>query len=345
MIGSLAAKVRSTVAPLLAPGEPVALLDFPNHMNVGDSAIWLGERALLRSLGVPVAYACDQRGYVPEHLRAALGAGGTILLHGGGNFGDLYPRHQALRERVVRDFPEHGIVQLPQTIDFEDERRLRAAGELFRSHERFTLLVRDALSLERYGPALARDVRLCPDSAFCLGALGRRGEGRGVLWLARADDEARRDGAAIGPGGTAGAAGEVGAGGPVVPEGVRRSDWPSLPAAWRRRRLLSRGLSFATSSAPPVGARLWRPASGLFDRLAAERVAAGSALLSSAGAVVTDRLHGHILALLCGVPHVLTDNRTGKVRRFHDAWTRDAALVRWADDPRAALALAAELAA
>ena len=326
MIGSLAARVRETVGSLLTAGEPVALLDFPNHMNVGDSAIWLGERALLRSLGVPVAYACDQRGYVPEHLRAALPAGGTILLHGGGNFGDLYPRHQRLRERVVRDFPEHRIVQLPQTIDFEDERRLRAAGELFRSHERFTLLVRDELSLERYGPVLARDVRLCPDSAFCLGRLGRAGEGRGVLWLARADDEARADGAT------------------VAGDGVRRSDWPSLPAAWRRRRLLSRGLSFATSSAPPVGARLWRPASALFDRLAGERVAAGRALLCSAGAVVTDRLHGHILALLCGVPHVLTDSRTGKVRRFHDAWTRDAALVRWADDPREALALAAEVA-
>ncbi len=58
----LAERVRATVAPLLPVGEPVALLDFPNHMNVGDAAIWLGERALLRSLGVPVAYACDQRG-------------------------------------------------------------------------------------------------------------------------------------------------------------------------------------------------------------------------------------------------------------------------------------------
>jgi exopolysaccharide biosynthesis protein PssK len=328
LVDELAGRVRDTVAPLLAAGEPVALLDFPNHMNVGDAAIWLGERTLLHSLGVPVAYACDQRGYVARHLRRALPAGGTILLHGGGNFGDLYPRHQRLRERVVRDFPGHRIVQLPQTITFQDQGALREAGRLFRSHERFTLLVRDTPSLERYGPELAGDVRLCPDSAFGLGALGSARDGRrgeGILWLARADDE-RVDGSV-----------------PALGADVRRRDWSSLPAAWRRRRLLSRALSFATSTAPVPGEAVWRPATALFDRLAGERVTAGAALLSSARVVVTDRLHGHILALLCGLPHVVCDNRTGKVRAFHATWTQRSPLAHWADDPASALATARAL--
>jgi pyruvyl transferase EpsO len=324
LAAELAARVRATVAPLVTPGEPVALLDFPNHMNVGDAAIWLGERALLRDLGVPVAYACDQRGYVPGHLRRALPAAGTILLHGGGNFGDLYPRHQRLRERVVRDFPGHRIVQLPQTIAFEDERRLAEAGALFSAHERFTLLVRDTVSLERYGPALSPDVRLCPDSAFGLGALGA-GEGDGVLWLARADDERASAAAA-------------------APPRVRRCDWSTLPPAWRRRRLLSRLLSFAVSQAPLPGRALWRPAAGLFDRLAGERVAAGAALLSSARVVVTDRLHGHILGLLCGRHTVLNDSRTGKVRAFYETWTSASPLAHWADDAPSALATAGRLA-
>lgn len=324
VVTALARRVRETIAPLIAPGEPVALIDFPNHMNVGDSAIWLGERVLLRELGARVVYACDQRGYVGAHLRAALPSG-TILLHGGGNFGDLYPRHQAIRERVVRDFPDHRIVQLPQTIDFEDGDRLHAAGEAFTRHERFTLLVRDTASLERYGSILARDVRLCPDSAFCLGSLGPPEGGSGILWLARADEEA------------AGVA-------PAVPTGVRRADWPTLPDVWRWRRRLSRLLSFVTSSRPAIGAGLWQPASALFDRLAGERVMAGARLLSSADVVVTDRLHGHILSLLCGVPCVLVDSRTGKVRRFHETWTRDAARTRWADSPQAALTMAAQVA-
>jgi pyruvyl transferase EpsO len=310
---------------LLTPGDPVALLDFPNHMNVGDSAIWLGERALLRDLGVPVAYACDQRGYVARHLRRALPAGGTILLHGGGNFGDLYPRHQRLRERVVEDFPEHRVVQLPQSVRFMDERALARASARFRRHERFTLLVRDEPSLERYGPLLGDDARLCPDAAFCLGHLAA-GPGAGIVWLARADEEALASPLA------------------AAPPDVRRSDWPTLPTAWRLRRILSRVVSYATSRAPRPGRLLWRANAALFDGLARERVRAGLALLGSARVVVTDRLHGHILTLLCDLPGVLLDSRTGKVRAFYEAWTRSSPLVRWADSPEAALAAARALA-
>ena len=34
----------------------MALLDFPRYRNVGDSAIWLGERRLLTEIRVETAY-------------------------------------------------------------------------------------------------------------------------------------------------------------------------------------------------------------------------------------------------------------------------------------------------
>ncbi|RZM06107.1 MAG: exopolysaccharide biosynthesis protein, partial [Sphingomonas sp.] len=34
----------------VAPGSRYALVDFPDHANVGDSAIWLGELAMLRQV-------------------------------------------------------------------------------------------------------------------------------------------------------------------------------------------------------------------------------------------------------------------------------------------------------
>lgn len=39
--------VQEVLGPLIPNGAPVALFDFPNHPNVGDSAIWLGEEAFL----------------------------------------------------------------------------------------------------------------------------------------------------------------------------------------------------------------------------------------------------------------------------------------------------------
>lgn len=50
---------------------------------------------------------------------------------------------------------------------------------------------------------------------------------------------------------------------------------------------------------------------------------AGFELLGSARFVITDRLHGHILSTLIGVPHVLMDSKLGKNLNFHNTWTRD----------------------
>ena len=41
------ALVHDVLDPLIPRGSQVALFDFPNHSNVGDSAIWLGEQAYL----------------------------------------------------------------------------------------------------------------------------------------------------------------------------------------------------------------------------------------------------------------------------------------------------------
>ena len=56
LISSLRAKLREAIQGIVAPGSRVALLDFPRYRNVGDSAIWLGERRLLTEIRVETAY-------------------------------------------------------------------------------------------------------------------------------------------------------------------------------------------------------------------------------------------------------------------------------------------------
>ncbi|WP_276524270.1 polysaccharide pyruvyl transferase family protein, partial [Enterobacter hormaechei] len=46
---------------------------------------------------------------------------------------------------------------------------------------------------------------------------------------------------------------------------------------------------------------------------ARRRVERGLRLLSRGERIVTDRLHGHILSLLLGIPHVVLDNDYGKL--------------------------------
>ena len=306
-----------------------ALVDFPNHPNVGDSAIWLGELAILRDRGIEVVYVCDVDTYTPEELRSVLGPRDAILLHGGGNFGDLYPRHQRLRERVVADFPRHRIVQLPQTLRFESPAAAGRAGDALAGHPDFHVLARDEESA-RIASDLGLATRLCPDAAFALGSLPRSAPAVDVFWLSRTDGERA-------VGGTPETSG--------VPT-VEVADWfpgsPRGPGEWSgaafreaRRRVLAASAPARRSARRRVAPR--------FDELAAAEVARGAALLSRGRAVVTDRLHGHILSLLLGIPHVVLDTRHGKISGFREAWTRDAEEVSSATTPADALSAATRL--
>jgi pyruvyl transferase EpsO len=60
--------------------------------------------------------------------------------------------------------------------------------------------------------------------------------------------------------------------------------------------------------------------------------------------VITDRLHAHILSLLLDLPHAVLDNSYGKLHRFLDAWTGDAASVQRASSLEAAERWAASVA-
>lgn len=302
---------------LRAAPRPFALVDFPNHSNCGDSAIWLGERRILADADLPVSYACDVHNYSAARLRRRIGEG-AILLHGGGNFGDLWPQHHLLREQVIRDFPDRPIVQLPQTMFFRSGERRTATARLLSTHGNVTLLCRDQASHEfatRHFDAVSH---LAPDSALALTPAVAPPPSESVLLLARADGE--QSGAGVSP--------EVAPG--------RRVDW--LGSHWRDAgwtpefSLLHRLTGAATwdTSRPRAEALAQPLVQRLYDRLASERVEFATRLLGGARVVVTDRLHAHILCLLIGVPHVVVDTGYGKLSQFVTTWTQDSPLVRLA---------------
>jgi pyruvyl transferase EpsO len=320
----LAALLRETLDAEIPAGVRVALLDYPNHENVGDSAIWLGEITYLAQRGVDVVYHCDLRSYDPRHVPDV----DIVLLHGGGNLGDVWLPHQRFRERVLADFADRPILQLPQTIHFGERENLERTRRAFARHPRFTVLTRDARSL-----AFARehfDCRsaLCPDSAFALGPLARPTAPRvPILWLGRTDHEASGQAVA-----RAGARDDV-----QVVDWIGRARAAPLDVLARAGGELAAATIGRRATLPPRAAQLlwsdWR-------WLARRRVTAGSALLSRGAVVVTDRLHGHILCLLLGIPHVALDNSYGKLSSFTTTWETLGPDARWAQTAEEALALA-----
>jgi len=125
----------------------------------------------------------------------------------------------------------------------------------------------------------------------------------------------------------------------VPPVAETSVDWVEHPptalaaySAWLGRRLIAH---------PWMGFVLRAPLSATYQPLARQRLDYGCRVLNSARTVITDRLHGHILCMLLGIPHLLLDNSNGKIKNFHETWTAESPLARWADSPDEAAALAA----
>ena len=330
----LRATLDSAIGDVLAGQAEAALVTFPNHSNLGDTAVWEGQRSVLARLAVRVAYVCDYRTYGRDELQRALPEG-PILLSGGGNFGDVYPDEQGLRERILDDFPDRPVVQLPQSVWFRSEAALDAMRRRCERSGRFVMMVRDRRSLDLVRARFAVPAHLAPDMAFGLPDLRprRRPPATPVLWLLRRDIESsasapRRQMRPADPGAVRDWT-RPGLGRHGVP-------WASyarvLWLSWRLQRIPGRVLR---------GREAWVQRS--FETIANLRMEIACRLVSAGRVLVTDRLHGHILALLLGVPNVCLDNRDGKVRQFYRTWTAGHPLVRWADSVPDARALSREL--
>lgn len=318
---ALVRELKHSIAQQLVPlldDKPFALVDYPDHSNVGDSAIWLGETAFFSAQGRQPAYVSALRNHVSDEMASAIGDG-TVFLHGGGNFGTIWKAHQDFRIEMLHRFPGNPIVQLPQSIHFDSEDSVTETARAIEAHGRFTLMVRDVPSLEFARRHFQCEVLLAPDMAFCMGALDKGPPTHDVFYLMRTDLEKSIDG-------------QVKAGG----RSIAVADWLSEDRMQIRLSLAASKL--LTLADNPRNARV-----KTYDRLARTRLERGTAMLSSGRVVVTDRLHGHILSALLDLPHVALDNSYRKLGNFIDAWTGGLERLRTAEALDDASALAGDL--
>ncbi|MDK2759815.1 MAG: polysaccharide pyruvyl transferase family protein [Sphingopyxis sp.] len=296
LVGELAGYFARMLDAVLPAGK-LALVDFPDHSNVGDSAIWLGEMAYLRGRDRLPAYYSAIADFDDAACTAAIGDG-PLLIHGGGNMGTLWPKHEAFRLHLLRTHRGRPIVQMPQSIHYADPAAASEMADAIRDHGQFTLLVRDARSLAFAERHFDCAIRLCPDAALMLGRQQRAPASVPIFALLRTDHERAADDAAL-------------------PSGVVADDWLAEDSTQKRNLRLSLRLG-RLFTRDPMAQRAARQ-----RRLAEWRLRRGLAMLSSGDIVVTDRLHAHILSLLLDIPHVLLDNSYGKVAGFADQWTGD----------------------
>jgi len=313
----LRTQAREALRETLGGATRVGLVNFPNHGNPGDPALWLAAQQLLRSLGVRITYRSAWWDFDALAARRALDDA-PILLNGGGSLGDTYAGQQSTRVRVLTEMRDNPIIQLPQSIDFRDPANAATFGDLARAHPDFRLMVREHISVERARTQLGIEPRLSPDHVLALQLDAKLRSFRlgppqyDVLWMTWGSHMPEH----------------VDYWTPEVP-GVRRLDWidgqAQDEANWDRRGRWALAANRCIQQKWNPKSR-WagvthRVAAITYDPLATRWVRRGFDYLSTAKVVVTNKLHGHIFSVLAGIPHVVLNNSNGKVSGTLDAWT------------------------
>lgn len=291
----------------------VQYVDIPLHGNIGDLLIMAGTVEFFEKNAVKVNGIYTYYNFKSKVVRP----GEIVVFHGGGNLGDLYMGPQNCRLNNIPKLHGNRVVILPQTIHFRDEREYIRSCEIMNDHPDLHIFLRDSRSYE-LAKKMTDNIYLIPDMAHQLWPIKpvlKEGGKKGKLGVFRTDAE-------------------VGAA-KVVDKNIvdKITDWPQFVG---RRDLLVKVLDYSlrvlnklSMDAPFVtaGSRAW-------IKYASELIDEAVELFSENDLIVTDRLHGHILACLIGIENVIIDNSYGKNASYVSQWTESSNLVKLVRDKK-----------
>ncbi|NEO31565.1 MAG: polysaccharide polymerase [Symploca sp. SIO3C6] len=319
--------------------DDCALLDYPNHCNVGDHLIWLGEIFYLTDvLKTKINYTANISNFNAEKMEQQIG-NAPILLSGGGNLGDLWLHEQNFREKIISRYQDRPIIILPQTVYFSEPENLRKAANIFNNHPNLTLFVRCHQSYKTATKYFYNcRVFMAPDMAFQLvgmpGLKSQKQQKESILFLCREDKELNQEFEAdyIGidqitvedwsafrykhpqpkiwtiPGMIK-----------VVSEARKQGNL--LPREWISRQLWKYLHSYTDKFEQIYDPNMQRKSWNFMHHAVYQ--------FSQYDLVITNRLHGHILCLILGIPHVLLPNAYYKNEYFYESWTSQISFCRF----------------
>ena len=328
-----------------------ALLDYPDHLNAGDHLIWLGTVLYLTvERGLDILYTSSLADFSPAELERAAGDS-PIFLQGGGNLGDLWPDSQRFRERIISTYADRPVVILPQTIHFSTDASLRQAMKIFNAHPDLTIFARDHHSYELGSKYFEKcRVILAPDMAFFLEQVplpsyAPSGK-REIKYLCRSDAELDQDFSAERLGLTN-----------IVEENWSTYSWAyagrgklrdygewywQIPGAidffresWQRGlsrpgQLLSwrRFLEIA-----PYTTKLSSPSIKKYSNFSWKIFHDSICQLLRSRLLISNRLHGHVLASMLGLPNILLPGSYHKNQSFYESWSTGSQISSFVSEP------------
>lgn len=305
LINHLREKIQKELTPIV--DNDYVYLDLPYHHNIGDTLIWEGTREFLKTVPYKCLYYASKDSFRYRKLPKNV----IILLHGGGNFGDLYRLHSEFRKKIIKLYPDNKVVILPQTVFYEDMSLLQSDVDFYAAHPNVTICTREQVSFNFLTENFKNQVLLLPDMAFYLDLKKYKvfeDENR-VLYLKRTDKEL------------------VNANMVKIPANSEQHDWPTYENHYGEFDMVERFTHLL---------RIIFKICGLRDRILArledwkrnwyyrrKYVQMGVSFLSPYHTIYTTRLHVLILGVLLAKKIYLINNTSGKVVNFYNTWLNE----------------------
>lgn len=288
------------------------LLDLPYFPNIGDILIWYVAQELLKE----IPYKCKYAASIETYEKKRISENTIIIFMGGGNYGDLWERHQIFRRKVMSDYPNNPVLQLPQSVCFLSAKKQQQDIEFMCSHKGgFTICLRDRKSYDiirtnynRVKAIHVPDLALAFDAkSFCKKHNIKLIEGNGNLFVRRTDSEKNETDEVL----------------EKIPINRIEGDWPTMEKMsykyarylrWMHRldrlycnqKLKTRFTNF------------------YYDRyIKPSYIEEGIKYLLPYSNIYSTRLHSAVLAYLLGKNVFIIDNSYGKCRGVYEDWIND----------------------
>lgn len=130
-----------------------AIFNLSTHgwVNIGDQAINYCETVFLRKYFPEMnVYNLDRLTLLSswQLIADSIQDSDVIVLHGGGNMGDIWPHEEYARRKIVETFKNNIIVSFPQSIKYYDDQELFKSASVYNAHKKLMIAVRDDSSFE-----------------------------------------------------------------------------------------------------------------------------------------------------------------------------------------------------
>jgi pyruvyl transferase EpsO len=323
--------------------ENCALLDYPNHLNIGDHLIWIGAIFYLLDIAkTRIDYTASISNFSHRRMQDKVGQS-PIIFTGGGNLGDLWSAHQNFREQIIAHYRDRPIIILPQSIYFSSLDNLEKAANVFNSHPQLTLFIRDQYSYKIAQNYFSNcQIIHAPDMALqlinFLNLKVNNQHNNQLLYHCRQDIEANEK---------------------FSPHAMQISnllveDWVSFdwvfgnpnsklmqsiayiireswqrslktPQEWSNRQQWQKSHAYIAKLNHVYNPKLHYHSWSFIH--------SGIYQFSQYRLIITNRLHGHILCTILKIPHVFLPNFYHKNQSFYESWTKQIPFCRFIQDP------------